>query len=175
MTIEIIQLHDIDDDGEVGSPQQSWYCAGHVGIEEFVHALVNHCIDYGNDVPRIDMDDVNHLHLRKVGGHNGSWTADFRDELPERGGKSWEPVTVYETPTKLGGMACSVSDCRRPTYTRHNMLAVLDATDGQRLGLNIGLCREHRDAFPDPYYRVFLVPVGATIQLPVPIGAESES
>lgn len=167
MNHEIVQLNEIADDGEVMDRMPSWYCEGHVDRIEFIRALVDHCVDYGDTIPSIDPYSVKHQFLCKVGGHDGSWTADFRDDIPAGSRrKSWEPVTVFEVTRRFGGVACSATGCTQPVSARIPVRAVLDATDGGPLSLYFPLCTAHRGLFPDPIYRVCLVPVGATVVTP---------
>lgn len=167
MKLEIVQLNEIADDGEVMDRMPSWYCEGHVDRIEFIRALVDHCVDYGDTIPSIDPDSVKLQFLCKVGGHDGSWTADFRDDIPAGSRrKSWEPVTTFEVTRRFGGVACAATDCTQPVSARVPVRAVLDATDGGPLALFFPLCTAHRRLVPEPCYRVCLVPIGAVIQLP---------
>lgn len=166
MTIEIVQFNEIADDGEVMDRMPSWYCQGHVDHVEFIRALVDHCVDYGDSTPRIDPGSVKHQYLRKIGGYDGSWTADLRDEIPAGSTRrSWEPVTTFEVARRFGGVACSVAGCTQPVAARVPVRAVLDAKNGSRPDLRFPLCTVHRAVFPDPHYRVCLIPVGAVIGL----------
>lgn len=165
--VEIIQLHDIDEDGEIGSRQDSWYAEGHVDQLDFIKAIVDHCADWGDDIPRIPLGRVKHQYLHKAGGFGGSWTADFRDEVPEGWRKGdWEPVTTFEAERKFGGISCAVSDCRKSVRRRLPLMAVFEPEDVSRLCLYVNLCTKHAKQMPEPFYRVVLVPVGAIIKLP---------
>lgn len=167
MTIEIVQLNEIADDGEVMDRMPSWYCEGHVEPEPFIRALIDYCFEWGDDIPHIAPEEVKHLWLCKVGGHDGSWTADFRNEVPAHSRRgSWEPVTTFEVTRRFGGVACAETGCTQPVSARVPVRAVLDATDGGPLSLYFPLCTAHRRLVPEPCYRVCLVPVGAVIQLP---------
>lgn len=167
MAYEIVQLNEIAEDGEVLDRMPSWYCEGHVDRIEFIRTLVDHCVDYGDTIPSIDPDSVKHQFLYKVGGHDGSWTADFRDDIPAGSRrKSWEPVTTFEVARRFGGVACAAMGCTQPVAARVPVRAVLDAKDGGQLALYFSVCIAHRALIPDPQYRVCLVPVGATVVMP---------
>ncbi|MGE0178102.1 MAG: hypothetical protein AB7G17_14675 [Phycisphaerales bacterium] len=167
MAYEIVQLNEIAEDGEVLDRMPSWYCEGHVDRIEFIRTLVDHCVDYGDTIPSIDPDSVKHQFLYKVGGHDGSWTADFRDKIPAGSRKgSWEPVTTFEVARRFGGVACAAMGCTQPVAARVPVRAVLDAKDGGQLALYFSVCIAHRALIPDPQYRVCLVPVGAIVVMP---------
>lgn len=166
--IEVEQLHDIDGDGELSGRTNCWYCEGHVNPERFVRSVIDFVIEYGDRIPLIDLSWVRHCWLYKRPNHGGSWTADFRDEIPPRWRRrDWEAVTVLDCEQRRGGPRCSVRDCTSISSVGHPVMVKIEAGDSHT-SADIWLCRRHSAQFPGPSYRVCMVPVGATIMLPAP-------
>ncbi len=166
--IEIIQDHEVDEDGEVGSRLACFWTEGHGhDVANFVHAVVDHCLDYGEPV-NVDPDAVREMwqYDRKSGD---SVTYERGQAIPEGSPwRMWRPITVVDMERhRRGNPRCSVKDCDRPWQAGTPVRVAVDESDfDDYTAVEMRFCAEHRAKFPEPYYRTLLVPVGATLTLP---------
>lgn len=150
-----------------GGPLQSWYAEGHHEPAAFATALVRLLLDeYDADIPAIELDRVTQRYMRKVPNFDGGWTSSFTDE-PGRGAM---PVTLFDAEVARRGLNCAVRDCGHSVSTNWPVRTAVTVEAVSEFAVDLRLCRDHQKAMPQPIYRVFMVPVGATILLP----AESE-
>jgi hypothetical protein len=170
--IGITQDHEVDDDGEVGGPLAVFWAPGHGHDSgDFVRAVIEHCLDEGIDVPAIPAD------VEPV----GLWQRLVpRQDCVEYQRTDFEPlydpanpITVLDLDSRgRGGTKCGVDECREPWSSGRPVRVSIEPSPGDAsvnspyMAVRIWLCREHASRFPDPSYRVFMVPVGATILLP---------
>ena len=169
-TIYIEQAHDVDEDGELGGLQQSWWAEGHHETEPFVRALVDYAIENGDDtIPRIDLGLVRHVWRRHR--HLGdSWIFDDQPEIPAHARrKDWRPVTTYDAEHRRGARQCAVRECGSAADVRVP-LGIRWALDGMAISdrtVDVALCRTHREELDMvKHWRTLVVPVGATLVLP---------
>ena len=162
----IQQDYEIDWDGEVGAPLDVFWCEGH-GHDpaDFVRAVVEHCLDYGRDIPRIE-DVRRPAELWQCDRKSGdSITYERRESVEGLRRADWRPVTVLDCERRrLGATSCSVKGCTRPVRSQQAFPVVWEP-DGEYVALEMRLCDEHRGQIPDQTYRLVFVPVGATIML----------
>ena len=164
--IEIMQDCEVDDDGDVGGWLDVFWCEGHGhDAGDFVQSVVDHCLEWGHDIPKIPSDAVVAevwQHDRKVGD---SVIFERRSNLDGVRLADWRPVTVLDCERRFfGGSSCSVTNCTRPVMSAQGFPIVWEP-DGEYLALDVRLCAEHRRQIPDQCYRLRFIPVGATIVL----------
>jgi hypothetical protein len=170
--IVINQDHEIDYDGEVGSAVPVFWAKGHGYDEgEFVRAVIDYCL--GNDVtiPRFDPYDDKPVETwqQNVSVHDG--IEYRRDSTPPNSLRSSRfPITILdlERPRRRGATKCGVNGCDEPWGLGVPIKVAIEPDDSGMAytAVTIWLCREHAARFPEPSYRVCMVPVGATIMLP---------
>lgn len=170
--IEIEQDYEVDDDGVVNGRLSCWWTEGHGHDEtEFAVAVAQHCFDNGFQAPAIDLDDIREMWQRNI--PVGDSVLYRRSMEPPKGPRDEAfPVTVLDIEARRGGRKCAVHDCMNP-WAMSRPVQVADKVDGDYMAVDITLCREHSQRFPEPSYRVRFVPVGATIMLPTADEAES--
>ena len=165
--IEIFRDYDVDEDnGEVGDYQDVFWCEGH-GLDpaEVIRAAVDHAIDEDQTIPRIGWDDGPEEMWQRDTSMGGSVLYHRRSE-PGSPARDWRPVTVLDLRRSfLGATCCSVRGCMGQA-DRNVPISALWEPDGPHRTLDTYLCATHRDEFPSAYYRLYWVPVGATILLP---------
>lgn len=163
--IEIEQDYEVDDDGDVGGRLACWWARGHGHkAEDFAMAVVGYCLDCDAETPRIDLDDIKELWQRNI--PVGDSVQYRRSTEPPKGPRDEAfPVTVLDIEARRGGRKCAVNGCRNPWFASRPV-QVADKVDADYMAIDITLCREHSQRFPEPSYRVRFVPVGATIMLP---------
>ncbi len=164
--VEIMQDCEVDDDGDVGGWLDVFWCEGHGhDAETFILAVVDHCLEWGHDIPKIPSDAVVAevwQHDRKVGD---SVIFERRSNLDGVRLAAWRPVTVLDCERRFfGGSSCSVAACTRPVRSSQAVPVVWEP-DGEYLALEMRLCDEHRRQVPEKSYRLRFIPVGATIML----------
>lgn len=173
MSIDITQDYEFFD-GEIGGRMATFWAPGHGhDTDAFIRGVLNLCLDEGADVPAITQDDTPvEMWQRNVESHDGVYY-DRATEIPTHGRKpDWFPVTVLdvEPPRRGGGTKCGVDKCVQPWRSGEPIRVCIEPTDdpdpGRYMTVRVWLCREHAHRFPDPTYRVFMVPAGATVLLP---------
>lgn len=173
--IEIEQDHQLDYDGEVSGPMHVYWAEGHDhDPEAFLRAVIDHCIDYARDIPRIAWDEPSVEMWQRDVAHGDSVEYHREQEIPSGHRRAdWRPVTVLDLErSPRGATKCSVNNCTRP-WDSGQPIQITHEVDGPYLALTMWLCREHREAIPEPSYRLRFIPVGATIMLPAPEDGES--
>jgi hypothetical protein len=146
-----------------GGPLRSWYAEGHHEPAVFAAALVHLLLDeYDDDIPSIELDRIRQRYMRKVPNLDGGWTSSFSDE-PGRGAMA---VTLFDAEVSRRGLSCAVRGCDRPVSTQHPVRTAVAVEGVSEFTVDLTLCRDHSRQMPNPSYRVFMVPVGATILLP---------
>lgn len=165
--VEINQDAEVDDDGDIGGWLDVFWCEGHdVDGETFLRALVDHCLAWGHDVPRIPRD-AEPAEMWQHDRTAGDAVIFERERNVPDGARraDWRPVTVLDLERRfMGGAACSVRGCTGAVYSSQAFPVVWEP-DGENLALDVRLCREHRTQIPDQPYRLRFIPVGATIVL----------
>lgn len=176
---EIFQDHEFTG-SEIGGPMAVFWAKGH-GFDPrgFIRAVLDYCLDNDVDIPAITGDDAP-VETWQQNVTQGGAIEYRRDPTPPSSLRSSRfPVTVLDLDSRRhGGTKCAVSDCREP-WSAGTPVQVRVEPDteepGPYMAVCLWLCREHRTALPEPFYRVCMVPVGATILLPPadsPGGAE---
>ena len=146
-----------------GSSIRSWYAEGHHEPAVFAAALVHLLLDEcGDDIPSIELDRIKQQYMRKVPNFDGGWTASFTDE-PGRGAM---PITQFDAEVARRGLSCAVRGCDRSVSTQHPVRTAVAVEGVSEFTVDLHLCHDHARQMPNPTYRVFMVPVGATILLP---------
>lgn len=168
--IGIEQDCELDYDGEVGNHLPVFWCEGH-GHDgtEFVRAVVEHCIDYGEDIPAIEWD-ATPVEMWQTDRDMGDAVEYVRAaEIPSGDRRdAWRPVTVLDLWRRChGATKCSVNGCSKP-WDSGQPIQIVTEVDGPYTALTMWLCREHRELLPEPSYRLRFVPVGSTIMLSPP-------
>lgn len=157
--IDINQDHDGDD----GGPLPCFWAEGHDhDTDEFVRAVLAYCMDEGVDIPRIDMSEDHPTEVWQTNRKGGDWVEYHRS--PERSRDSF-PITLLDLwkPSRRG-RACGVIDCNKPWVSGRPAIVKVD-TDPGHMSVRMWFCGDHSTRFPDPVYRVCMIPVGATILL----------
>lgn len=167
--IEIEQDQEIDHDGELCGSINVFWAKGHGhDPDKFIRAVIDHCFDYEGGVPAISWEDKPQelwQHIQPVGDNfeyhrsaESSWNA----------GRKAEPITLLDLDRRgRGALKCHVHNCREPWSRSTPVQVCIEPGDGSdNMTVYITLCREHAIRFPEPSYRVRMVPVGATILLP---------
>lgn len=160
------------DDGEVGGPIPVFWTKGHGhDAGEFMRAVVMFCLDNDVTIPRLDPWDDKPVETwqQNVAVHDG--IEYRRDKTPPTSSRSSRfPITILdlEGPRRHGGTKCGVDHCDEPWGRGTPVRVAIEPTDAglDYMGVTIWLCREHAKRFPEPSYRVCMVPIGATITLP---------
>lgn len=174
--IGIEQDYEIEDDGEVGGPLAVFWTVGH-GHDPYdvIRAVVEHCLDEGRDIPRIDGDRAP-VEMWQTVVKRGDCVeyrrAASKDQLPPyTRAADIAPITLLDLDARARGAAkCSIRDCRNPWKSGVPVQVATkpDPPDGsmpRREHVEVWLCRDHQDVMADKYYRMAVVPVGAVIEL----------
>lgn len=165
--VEIEQDHEAFDD-DIGSPMDVFWAKGH-GHDpaDFIRSVVEHCLDYGRSIPRIP-DDLRPVEMWQRNVPSGDCIVYHRyAERPAGRGASrgMFPVTVLDVDGRRSGATkCSVNGCENPWMSGRPVAAKVDM-DETYTAVTLWFCRKHGHKFPEPSYRVCMVPVGATIVL----------
>jgi hypothetical protein len=185
--IEIYQDAEYDD-GEFGSFLPVFWTKGHdLDENQFRRAVVEFCLDEERDIPAISWeDDIREMWQRNVevsgGGVEYRRTTQPHAYPGSMDGQETFPITILDLEvSRRGAHKCSVIRCNEPWSMGSPARVAVSPTIGDehelggtpQVSVYLWLCREHRKAFPEPSYRVFMVPVGATIMLPKPAEATS--
>lgn len=171
----IYQDHEYDGDFELGDLVPSFWTKGH-GHEPcaFIRAVVAYCLDNDVDIPAIPQDvDPVELWQQNIAVDGG---VEYRrgPTPPTSSRTSRFPITLLdlETLRRRGSTKCSVIGCSEP-WSVSSPAARLCVERHQRkneISVQLWLCREHQKCWPEPLWRVAVVPVGATVMLPQPAG-----
>lgn len=186
--IEIYQDCEYDE-GEFHAPLPVFWAKGHdLDEDQFRRAVVEFCLDEERDIPAISWeDDIREMWQRNVEVPGGG--VEYRRRGPEKPGyddftgpTDWFPITILDLEVqRRGAHKCSVIRCNEPWSMGSPARVAVSPTVGDehelggtpQVSVYLWLCREHRKAYPEPSYRVFMVPVGATIMLPAPVEVPS--
>lgn len=164
--IEINQDREFGEDfAEAGGPMNVFWSYGHGhDAGQFIRAVVDHCLEGPGEVPAIGADDAPQKLWQRNVDRDGFVEYVRRSEAPIR--HDWKPVTLLDLEhRRRGGTKCSVVGCSEPWSVGSNARVRVDTTE-DHMDMRVWLCREHSRRFPEPSYRVCMVPVGATILLP---------
>lgn len=165
-TLEIERDYEFDE-GDVGGPLDTFWARGHGHDPDvFIRAVIELCLGDGT-VPRIDHDDVLvHMWQQNISIGDGIEYRRFSEKPESSRHHPAFPVTVLDlNRRRLGGRRCMFTDCKMP-WQATTPIRVVIGEGLEYQAVEISTCREHRELLPDPYYRVCLVPVGATVVLP---------
>lgn len=181
--IDIAQDYEFYEDSGLGGPMLSFWAPGHGhDPEQFIRAVIDHMLSYGGSVPRIDPEDKPvEMWQRTVEQHDGV-EYERMPTKPETSASylQAEPITLLDLERRgRGGTKCGVSGCSKPWSSGNPAIVRVEADDRgptvntPYMSVRMWFCREHSRRFPEPSYRVCMVPVGATIMLPAPEDAAS--
>lgn len=171
--IEIVQ--DSEWDGELGGPLGVFWTRGHGhDARDFIRAVLDYCLYNDVDIPAITGDDAPVKTWQQNVSHQDSVEYQ-RDPTPPTSVRSPRfPITLLdlEGPRRHGGTKCSVDDCPEP-WSQGAPVQVRIEADVEGAGLRymavrMWFCRKHARQFPEPSYRVCMIPAGAEILLPAP-------
>lgn len=172
--IEIHQDHEFDENG-VGGPLPVWWCRGHeVEREDFLTAVFEFCLDNCIDVPAIPFDAA----VSRVWQHNvavgDGVRYDRTSEKPTKPRSPFFPITVFDCYSRTAGdRRCNVRGCKEPWHVTKPIRVISSVEDSDDFwSVEVTLCAAHLKRFGDnASHRTLIVPVGATLQLPVEQGA----
>lgn len=170
--IEIYQDNEYDGE-EFSAPLPVFWAKGHdLNHNDFLRAVVEYCIEECDfEIPAMSWDDdIDEQWQRNVevpGGGVEYWRTTEPPEYPgSMEGKETFPITILDLEKRRrGAHKCSVTHCREP-WSVGSPARVRVSTDEKEVSVYLWLCREHLKAYPEPSYRVCMIPVGATIMLP---------
>lgn len=172
MTIEITQDYEFDEDCGLGGPMLSFWAPGHDhDPDQFIRSVIDYTLEMYGSVPRIEADDKPvELWQRTIDRRDGVEYSRHLAESDDAHGRGAEPITVLDLERRgRGGIKCGVLGCTKPWSSGPSAVVRVEAGDDlPYMSVRMWFCREHRRQFPEPSYRVCLVPVGATILLPAP-------
>lgn len=166
--IEINQDQGFDADlGELVGPMDVYWAPGHGhNASEFIRSVVDHCLESVGEVPAIRTDDAPQELWQRNVQHRDSVEYQRRSDRPTR--HEWIPITVLDLERRSrGGTKCSVDGCNEPWASGPAVQVRVDSAEDY-MAARLWLCREHGERFPEPSYRICMIPVGATILLPRP-------
>lgn len=169
MSIDIHQDWEWDDDFGLGSPMPVFWAKGHGHDQnEFIRAVVEHCLDEYRDIPCIPADAEFVAMWQQNVSHNESIEFRRSTDAPMSPRSPKFPVTVLDLagPRKGGAKGCAITGCDEAWSRGIPVQALIEPTDeSERMTAYLWLCREHAVRFPDPGYRVCMIPVGAQVVL----------
>jgi len=165
--IEIEQDFDLDG-GEIGGGMAVFWSRGHgFDRDEFIRAVVGFCLDNGLTVPPVGWDEKPEELWQQNVPVNGY--VEYRRH-PEPGPNVRSPrfpVTVLDAERRRhGAQKCAIAGCENGWSHAPQLRIIVEANDPYQ-AVVVPLCRDHRSAVPDPWYRCVVVPVGSTVALPV--------
>ena len=183
-TIEITQDYEFDEDFGLGGSMLSFWAKGHGhDAEQFIRAVVDFTLTERGSVPRIEEEDAPvEMWQRVIERHDGVEYSRILAESDDAHGRGAEPVTVLDLERRgRGGTKCGVTGCTKPWSSGKAAMIRVEA-DGRGptvnnpyMSVRMWFCREHCRQFPEPSYRVCMIPVGATILLPASDGEDGET
>lgn len=169
MSIVIEQDWEWDDSMGLGSPMPTFWSKGHGhGHNDFVRAVVEHCIHEGIDIPAISIDDAPVEMWQQNIAHNESIEFRRTTEVPASTRSPKFPVTVLDLagPRRGGAKGCGIDRCDEPWSSGPAVRVLIEPTDDtEHMAARFWLCREHSKRFPEPSYRICMIPVGAAVVL----------
>lgn len=173
-SIGITQDYEYDEDFGLGSPMLSFWAQGHGhDPEQFIRAVIDYTWTEHGWVPRIEPEDKPVEMWQRAINRNDGVEYQRQVTKPDRSYRRATPITVIDLGRRgRGGTKCGVVNCDDPWSSGPSVVVRVEA-DGREPTLNnsymavrMWFCREHSRRFPQPSYRVCMVPVGATIMLP---------
>lgn len=173
--IEINQDHECDE-GEVGGAIPVFWTKGHGhDPDEFVRACIDYCLYNDVTIPRFVPYDDRPVETWQQNVAVQDGIEYRRDPTPPKSPRSSRfPITILdlEQPRRRGGTKCGITGCDEPWGRGIPIRVSIEPDDtGMRyMAAQIWLCREHAKRFPEPSYRVCMVPIGAEIVLPAASG-----
>lgn len=167
--IGIEQDYEVDDDGEVLGSLLSFWTRGHgFNPDAVIRAVVDFSLEEHRSVPRIDEGGpVDEVWQKTVHRASGVW--EYRRSDVEQPG--WDPITLVDLEHRYrGGRKCAVQHCPEPGRIGEPVRLLIEPSDS---GMSsdvayVYVCRFHAKRFPQPPYRVCMIPVGAEVVLPAP-------
>lgn len=166
--LEIYQDHEFDPDFGDNGPRPMFWAKGHGhDIREFIRAILKYCLDNDVDIPAIPCDIEPVETWQQNVEHDGG-IEYWRDSIPPSTPRTSRfPITLLDLDRQgRGGTKCSVIYCSEPWSTGPTAsVRVEPSDDSEYASVRVWLCREHRNRWPEPSYRVCMIPVGATILL----------
>jgi len=172
--LEITQDYEMDFDGELGSPMPVFWSYGwHDDTRKFIEEVVQFCLDEDEDIPRITADDVLQRvwQLNRATGQGVMFIRESEPVLDMDYARNWKKVTVLDLyALHRGARMCMIHNCKEPWSVGLPVRALMSARaeDDPNVTAELYLCRGHRNVVPEPSYRIFMVPVGATVVMPTP-------
>lgn len=181
-TIAITQDYEFDEDCGLGGPMLSFWTAGHGhDPEQFIRAVIDHTLEEHGSVPRIELEDKPVEMWQRTLDRRDGVEYSRQSTGPDGSVPRSVPITLLDLERRSrGGTKCSVVDCTEPWSSGPSAIVRVEADDrgptvkSPYVAVRMWFCREHRQQFPDPSYRVCMVPVGATIMLTTPIDAPDD-
>lgn len=167
MSIVIEQDWEWDEDQGLGAPMPVFWAKGHGhDHNEFIREVIEHCLDDDSDIPAIPADAALEEVWQQNVAHNESIEFRRTTEVPASLRSPKFPVTVLDLagPRKGGAKGCGIDRCGE-AWSSGVPVRVLIDTDSEYMAAHLWLCREHSKRFPEPSYRVCMIPVGATVVL----------
>lgn len=176
-TISITQDYEFDEDSGLGGPMLSFWAQGHGhDPEQFIRAVIDYTLTEHGSVPRIEPEDEPSEMWQRAIERQAGVEYSRQSEKPTSSASYLrsEPITLLDLERRgRGGTKCGVADCSKPWSSGPAVIVRVEA-DGRGPTVNnsymtvrMWFCRDHARQFPGPSYRVCMVPVGATIMLPV--------
>ncbi len=173
--LAIEQDAELDDDGNIGGWLNVFWAAGHnLDPEAFIRGVVDRCLEYHGAIPAIHADDTP-AEVWQTNVERQDSVEFHRTPEPGSPRSRSFPVTVLDLErNRRGATKCSIDKCREPWATGPAAQVAVEPTDGtDYMAVRFWLCREHAKRFPEPSYRVCLIPVGATIVLEAKVPADA--
>lgn len=179
--IAITQDCEFDEDCGLGGLMLSFWTEGHDhDPEQFIRAVIDHTLEGSGSVPRIERGDKPVEMWQRIIDRRDGVEYSRHSTAPEGSYPRAEPITLLDLERhSRGGIKCGVVDCVKPWSSGPAAVVRVEA-DGRGptvnhpyMAVRMWFCREHTRQFPEPSYRVCMVPVGATIMLPTPADTQS--
>ncbi len=173
-TIGITQDHEFDESCGLGGPMLSFWTDGHGhDPEQFIRAVIDHTLEEHGSVPRIAPEDEPVEVWQRTIDRRDGVEYSRRSTAPDRSAHEYKPITLLDLEQHTrGGTKCSVVNCPKPWSSGPSATVRVEpenrepTVNNPYMAVRMWFCSEHRHLFPEPSYRVCLVPVGATILLP---------
>ena len=171
---EINRDYEADEDtGDIGGPLDIWWWSGHGHPPDdlIIEALCDALAEEGR-CPAV-RGEARPAEVWQRGCPTGDglvWERIHQsqfDRLDRREQGYWHPVTVLDLERRRSGLGrCSVNRCKSPA-TRRTPLRMVQNPDDPYTTLTFATCADHAETIPEPHYRCVVVPIGATVMLPV--------
>lgn len=182
MTIAITQDYEFDEDCGLGGSMLSFWTEGHGhDPEQFIRAVIDHTLEEHGSVARIELEDKPVEMWQRTIDRGDGVEYSRQSTAPDGSYPRAEPITLLDLERhSRGGTKCGVVGCVNP-WSSGPAAVVRVEIDGRGptvnnsyMAVRMWFCREHTRQFPEPSYRVCMVPVGATIMLPTPAAIPTE-